>query len=229
MKIDMRKISNRIIIISCFVIALLAVGSSVFFYAKYQSLAKKSASNVKDDAALTVAAVSKLMLLPSDETPTVATVSDAEKLKSQSFFAASQNGDKVLIFTQAKKAVLYRPSTNMIIDVAPVNLGNDASTSATQKESAPTFVLYNGTNVTGRTKAYESTLKGLIANAVVVSRDNAGTRDYDKSIIIDLTGTKSAQVSAFAKTLGLDVSTLPGGETKPDGADFLIILGADKK
>lgn len=67
--------------------------------------------------------VEKNILLPEDETPTVATISDVEKLKSsQLFFAKAENGDKVLIYTKAKKAILYRPSIAKIIEVAPIDL-----------------------------------------------------------------------------------------------------------
>ena len=64
--------------------------------------------------------VGKLMDLPN-ETPTVATVSDVTKLSGQQFFAHAQNGDKVIIFPNAKKAILYRPGTNKIIEVALYN------------------------------------------------------------------------------------------------------------
>lgn len=71
-----------------------------------------------------IAAVGRLIEVPIDESPTVATVVDAEKVKTQAFFINAQNGDKVLLYTKASKAIIYRPSTNKIIEVAPVNLGN---------------------------------------------------------------------------------------------------------
>lgn len=67
--------------------------------------------------------ISQFYEVPEDEVPTVATVVDATKVKNQSFFKNSQNGDKVLLFSNAGKAILYRPSTKKIIEVAPINLG----------------------------------------------------------------------------------------------------------
>lgn len=66
--------------------------------------------------------VGKLVILP-DEEPTIATVTDPDKLSDQAFFSSAKTGDKVLIFTNAKKAILYRPEQNKIIEVAPVNIG----------------------------------------------------------------------------------------------------------
>jgi hypothetical protein len=61
--------------------------------------------------------------LPQGETPTVATVTDASKLKEQLFFGSAQNGDRVLIYAKAQKAVLYRPSSKKVVEYAPVSLG----------------------------------------------------------------------------------------------------------
>ncbi len=64
--------------------------------------------------------VGQLIVLPKDEEPTIATVSDLDKLAGQEFFANAQLGDKVLIYYGAKKAILYRPSDNKIIELAPL-------------------------------------------------------------------------------------------------------------
>jgi cell division protein FtsB len=78
--------------------------------------------------------VGNLVVLPN-ETPTLATVNDPAKLKDQAFFAQAEKGDKVLIFTQAKRAILYRPSTNKVIESAPVNIGDSSSQSKTTSTS----------------------------------------------------------------------------------------------
>ncbi len=85
-------------------------------------------TQTEDEAKSLKNEVGKFLELPADELPTVATVSDASKVKNQAFFANSQNGDKVLLFSKAGKAVLYRPSTKKIIEVAPINLNNPATT-----------------------------------------------------------------------------------------------------
>ena len=85
-----------------------------------QEAARLEANRLKDE----VAAIYEL----PNETPTIATVVDATKLKDQAFFANAQNGDRVLMFPQAKKAILYRPSTKKIIEVAPINIGDTSST-----------------------------------------------------------------------------------------------------
>lgn len=217
-------------IIPLFVIVcvVLAAVPSYYFYAKYkdaQFRLQNPTAATKEEAKLLVQKVAVLMELPVGEEPTIATITDTEKLKNQSFFARSANGDKVLIYTQAKKAILYRPSLNKIIDVAPVNIG---SQSATPAEKPLTFTLYNGTSVVGLTKKFESELNVKIPGAVIVDRDNAHLNDYAHSIIVDVRGDKTAQTQEWAKSLGVAVSELPRGEATPS-ADFLIIIGADKK
>lgn len=70
--------------------------------------------------------IARLLELPTDETPTVATVVDADKVREQAFFANSRNGDKILLFSTTGKAVLYRPTTNKIVEIAPISLGDQS-------------------------------------------------------------------------------------------------------
>lgn len=85
-----------------------------------------------------VSEVGKLMSLPEGENPTIATVTDPSKLAGQAFFAQAQSGDKVLLYTNAKKAILYSPSEHKILEVAPINIGNaDTSAPVVQDETNP--------------------------------------------------------------------------------------------
>lgn len=85
-----------------------------------QESAKAETDRIKSE-------VSRLIELPADEDPTIATVVDSTKLNTQAFFAKAQNGDRVVMYAKAKKAVLYRPSSQKIIEVAPINIGDSAT------------------------------------------------------------------------------------------------------
>lgn len=63
------------------------------------------------------------IVLPEGETPTVGTVTDPEKLKDQAFFEKAKIGYRVIIYTNAKKAILYDPDSDKIVEVAPLNIG----------------------------------------------------------------------------------------------------------
>ena len=119
------------------VLAGLVVGGT-YFYIQYKNAQKEvqRLSNpqeaAKEEAERLTAEVARLYQVP-DEVPTVATVVDASKLKDQPFFAKAENQDRVLIFTGAKRAILYRPSTKKIIEVAPINIGNNAEQAPAQQ------------------------------------------------------------------------------------------------
>lgn len=125
-KINFSNFRPKQIIIILALIVLAAF--SGYFYLQYQNannLLKNPSQASDQEAKAIVSKVGKLMLLPTDENPTIATVSDATKLSDQQFFRNALNGDKVLIFSKAKQAILYRPSINKIIEVAPINLGQN--------------------------------------------------------------------------------------------------------
>lgn len=115
-----------------------ASGSSYYFYREYSGLKKEPDKAAVEEVNKLVAIVGKLIVLPAGETPTVATVADPEKLQDQDFFAKAKTGDKVLIYANAKKAILYNPETNKIVEVAPINIGATVAPTPISKP-APKF------------------------------------------------------------------------------------------
>lgn len=202
------------------VAAVLAVG--VYFFVQYQhaqALLKDPTLAAKEEITNLVAAVGKLMELPVGETPTVATVSDKDKLKDQAFFAHAQTGDKVLIYSNARKAILYRPSTNKIIEVAPLNI--------TANQTAPLaarVAIYNGSVVAGAATTAETKLKSQFPSLTVVAKENA-KKYYDTTVVVDLTaGRMKDQAAAIASFLGASMTSNLGQEASPS-ADIVVILG----
>ncbi len=114
-------------------VAVVAIVAAGYLYNQVRILKQDPQAAARVEADALVAKVGKLIKLPEGETPTVATVSDAEALKDQPFFASAVVGDKVLIYTTAKKAILYSVTLNKILEVAPLNIGagSSAGTSGT--------------------------------------------------------------------------------------------------
>lgn len=111
-------------------LAIVCIAIAIYFYLQYQKTQKLLQSPTLAAQIQTqdlIGKVGKLMELPS-EAPTIATVSDASKLKEWSFFQHAKNGDKVLIYTTAKKAILFDPVTSKIVDVGSINLGTTVAT-----------------------------------------------------------------------------------------------------
>lgn len=222
-----------ITIFGIILVILVTTLPSYYFYGQYkktQRLLQNPSEIAKEETKKLITAVSKLIDLPTDEEPTIATVSDIEKLKNQPLFAKALNGDKVLFFANAQKAILYRPSADKIIEVASITIGPvSPATASGQTAQSQHIVLYNGTTVVGLTKKYETELKQKVPNSQVLDRKNAKRQDYEKTILVDLSGSKNELAQQLAQFLGIAVGQLPDGEITPKEADFLIILGSDKK
>lgn len=110
---------------------IISAGSAGYLYKKMDNL-KNPDQVAKVEAQKLVAQVGRLMLLPLNEEPTIASVADPSKLSDQPFFINSKEGDKLMIYSQNQKAILFRPSENKIIEVSPINLGNQPNTQKQQ-------------------------------------------------------------------------------------------------
>lgn len=120
-----KKSKKPIFVVLLVVLILASVAAAGYYYSKYQDIKKNPQQVTVDETKAIVAKVSKSLTLPAKEQPTLATVLDKDKLKDQAFFKDAQNGDKILIYTEAKKAVIYRESEDKIINVGPILLNSD--------------------------------------------------------------------------------------------------------
>lgn len=217
------------------VLALIGLATGGYFFFQYQKT-NKELQNIKTDPSILqkaaqedikklVAEVGKLIVLPEGEDPTVATVTDIEKLKNEVFFQKAKNGDKVLIYTQAKKAILFRESQKKIIEVAPINIGTSSATQS-QAQQQTKVALRNGTAVAGAAAKIEAQLKGDFPQVEIVSKTDA-SGNYDTTVIVVLNESAKTVAGNLVKTLGGAIGGLPSEESKPSGADILVLIGED--
>jgi hypothetical protein len=191
------------------IIGLIAFGG--YYFKKYRDVKNNPASAeqaAQAQADKTIDSVSKLYDLPKDEKPSVATVSDKDKLKDQPFFVKAENGDITLIYSKAKLAILYRPTTNQIINVSSVTLQGNAKV-----------------KVIGTAAARQAVATALTA-AQITSTDGGDAKTPPTAIVVvDVTGQNADQAKKVADTVKGTVGTLPAGEDKPTDADILIVAG----
>jgi len=115
-----RNILKQSLILLLIVVAIGGAVSTAYFYKEYTKIKENPNVVLNEEVKNLSDKVGKLIKLPEDETPTVATIMDKSKLENDPFYSKSENGDKILVYTKAMKAILYRPSTNMIIEVMPI-------------------------------------------------------------------------------------------------------------
>ncbi|MDP1884192.1 MAG: LytR C-terminal domain-containing protein [Candidatus Moranbacteria bacterium] len=234
-------------------VVLAGVGS-LYFYSRHMEVgiwrksdtsqisgAGNDAGQVQDDLQMTKAAVEKLMELPVGEEPVLATVTDVDKIRTQKFFDKAQNGDRVLIYKDNQKLILYRPTINKIIEVSQTSgleakapsadqtaqVTNDAAPAADEAvaaESPVRVAVYNGSTIKGLAKKIGGTV-ALLPGTAIVQTINAA-ENYTKTSVIDLSGSHSELAQKIAESLGGEIGTLPEGEKAPE-ADILVIGGSE--
>jgi len=220
----MKKTETVSINIIVVLVMLVLIGTAYYFFSQYkktQLLLNNPTLAAKEEVKKITDQLSKLMELPAKEEPIVVTVLDKKKLTGQDFFKRAENGDKVIVYSVSKKAILFRPSINKIIEVAPLNLGDT--------NQPVKIALYNGTTTVGMISSLEKELTGKVTNITIADKANAKKTDYEKTLVIDLSGKKSELAKQLATLLNAQVSKLPAGETAHKNTDLLVIIGADYK
>lgn len=225
---------NKNILITLVVVIIVALVGAGFMYFQYQKTAQElkkvktqsqSASQTQsqkdDEVKKIVAEVAKLARLPSNETPSIATITDVSKLKDQPFFKDAKNGDILLVFNSSGKAILYDPKEKKIVDVTTLS-------------TTPSFnqqfkvVIRNGTTTPNLAGKLEVDLKKELGVVNVIAKENAQKQTYGKTQVSVINQAATEFASNVAKIINAEVLDFPSDEPKPKDADILIIIGKDR-
>lgn len=222
-------------VLGIFVSLVLLIAAGVYIFYTFQrrqmlaldpaAMQQEQQKAAQEEAKKLTSEVSRIMILPA-ELPTIATVTDIEKLKNQLFFQKAHNGDKVLIFSKAKIALIYNPETKKIINVGSLNV-IDKHTQNTSTPAQAKIVLRNGTDIPKLAAKAEMDLQKAFPGIDIRKKEQATSSNYDKTIVIALNPNAQSSAAILAKFYNVTVTELPAKELKPDGMDILVILGTD--
>lgn len=210
------------IIIGCVILVLLIVISVLAW--KYQTAtkdpAKKSQEKALAEAEKVTKQVSVIYQIPTDEAPTVALIEDKSKLGSEEFYKNAQNGDYVLIFSQNKFAIIYRQNENKIINARAASTNDTAP-------AKPNVGILNASGNAEKLTQSVNKVKELSDQATLGATADA-KKTVAKTIVVDVTGQSPALAKTIAEKLGGHVETsVPTGETIPNGAAIVVIVGKE--
>lgn len=129
------------------IIAALIILAGTFELGRYTVYRANPELSGQEQANVMLAKVGALIQLPAGETPTMATINDAVSAKkAQPFLENAENGDVLIVYQNAAEALLYRPSSDKLIAVGPVN-----NSSGQQQISAPAPELITDTSTNDAT------------------------------------------------------------------------------
>jgi len=205
---------SKIFLIIAGILVVLLAGAAIYFFIKYQGIKKNPNQVAQAEVNRIVKLVGQLISLPNDESPTLATIKDKDQLKDQPFFANAQNGDVILIYTKAKKAIVYREKGNKIINVGPISID--------QKNGTPVAIVNAGGDTDATIKKLNDKFNGSVT---VTGTTDAKNKNSVKGItVVDVAGNNGDLTKQIATEIGGTVGSLPSGETTPSGANIVIFV-----
>lgn len=107
-------------------IIVLVLAAAAFYVIRRQSVNWNDTKLTVAEQKILVGKIGDLMVLPDEPQPVFAVVTDAEKLRAeQPFYAAVQNGDILLVLPSTRKAIIYSPSADKIVNAGPFIVNQD--------------------------------------------------------------------------------------------------------
>jgi cell division protein FtsL len=204
----------KLIIIVLLVVFLVAVVATWWVTTGHKTKEQRDLNTVKSQ-------VSKHMLLPKDEEPTLAEVTDKNQIKDKFLAKNASNGDQVLIYTTNQIAIIYRPSADRIVAVGSVT----ADPALAEAKNA-TLTILNGSKNPEKTKAIIAKIKAAYPDITVTDGGITNKHDFPTTIVIDSSNQKDYLTDALARVSGGRRGVVPISEARAD-TDLMIIVGAN--
>lgn len=154
--------------------------------------------------------INKELSIQGDGNPVILTVEDKNKA-TQPFLQQAVNGDKVLLYYKAKRAVLYRPSEKRVVHQGTYT-----------PPDAKVFIR-KGTAENSPVESVKNALKS-VSDITIASEDMATKTDYQGTVIVHVTDRYDEKVRELSDKLQAKIVRMPAGESFPD-ADIMILVG----
>lgn len=193
------------------VLALVFVGSiglNVKQYLDNKDLKKNPPQvSVEEENKRVLEAVAKLYKLPDEAPSDVGKITNKDELKDE-FFTDAQNGDYLLLFKNAKLAIIYRESEGRIIKSGPLIIPINVTIYANEGVS---------------TKTVESAIAQAESVSITTKKT---TLSIASPIVVDVTGNNKSAAEKIATLVAGKVGALPEGENAPEGAEVIVYLAS---
>lgn len=201
------------------IIVAASVGVSIFAVKKYQDIKKNPTSAVTETNKTLLDKLGKILQLPTGEEPQIASVSDKTKLANDPFFKDAENGDSLIIYSKARRIIIYRESVNKVINQGPFTINTQGKVK---------IAILNATTNSGVVDRAKQAITDKLGSdlGTIDTSGIAKNKDYKKNQVIDLTGGKRiAEAKKISDAISGEVKTeVPTGETLPQDTEVLVIV-----
>lgn len=106
------------------VCVLVALGATFYFYSEWRGLRENPQAETEKEMREMVVRVRRLIDVPQGEVPALVRITDTKPLEDQIFFKNAKKGNVILFYAVARKAYLYDPEEDIIVEVATLGDGS---------------------------------------------------------------------------------------------------------
>ena len=218
------------------ILLILALGGFAWSYFSYTKAQKQLSAltdpNIRNElnqeqTKALLAKIGQLLVLPQNEEPVVATIQDVEVLAStQDFYKDAENGQKLVVYSAARKAIIYDEAKNKLVNVGPLVVTNaEGQAAPIRVDGRITLDIRNGSNQKDKGIVIRDQLASEAA-FLIQNLGKAANTNYGATVVVDLSGgAKSEQVKKLTDILGVATTDkLPEGE-RPTSAEVVVIVG----